>query len=86
MTGSNRRSASSAENEKRTWYSTIAEIYLEARPKYPQALIDYAITFAHLDSNSNILEVGCGPETRQFPLLIWVLRYNASSIIENFVC
>ena len=59
---------------KRTWYSPVAEIYYQARPSYPQALIDFAIATANLDFNSEILEIGCGAGNATVPFA----RSNAS--------
>jgi SAM-dependent methyltransferase len=47
--------------QRKRWYSDAAQAYAEARPRYPQALIDRAIDLAQLDANSAILELGCGP-------------------------
>jgi SAM-dependent methyltransferase len=47
--------------QRKRWYSDAAQAYYEARPRYPQALIDRAIELAQLDANSAILELGCGP-------------------------
>lgn len=47
--------------QRKRWYSDAAQAYAEARPRYPQALIDRSIDRAQLDANSAILELGCGP-------------------------
>lgn len=47
--------------QRRSWYSPVADIYYDARPPYPKKLIDQAVTLAQLSSNTSILEVGCGP-------------------------
>lgn len=47
--------------QKKTWYSPVAEIYYAARAPYPQEQISYAISLARLGSDDSILEVGCGP-------------------------
>ena len=47
--------------QKKTWYSPVAETYYNARPAYPQEQISRAIALAQLDSDASILEVGCGP-------------------------
>ena len=52
---------------KRNWYSPVAEIYYEARPNYPQTLIDFAIAYTNLNSNSEILEIGCGAGNATIP-------------------
>ncbi|HEY9672640.1 MAG TPA: class I SAM-dependent methyltransferase [Waterburya sp.] len=47
--------------QKKTWYSPVADIYYKVRPPYPQALINRAVTLAQLSSDATVLEVGCGP-------------------------
>ncbi|MHC5726415.1 MAG: class I SAM-dependent methyltransferase [Nostoc sp.] len=47
--------------QRRTWYSPVADIYYNARPHYPKELIDRSVALAQLDSDASILEVGCGP-------------------------
>ena len=59
---------------KRNWYSPVAKIYYEARPNYPQELIDLAIASTHLSSKSKILEIGCGAGNATVPFA----RSNAS--------
>jgi SAM-dependent methyltransferase len=48
---------------RKSWYSSAAEAYNFARPKYPCAPVDKAIKVAQLSSSSRILEIGCGPGT-----------------------
>ena len=50
-------------DEKRTWYSSVAEIYNWTRPPYPQALISRVIELAQLPPEAFLLEIGCGPGT-----------------------
>lgn len=47
--------------QRKHWYSPAAEAYYQARPRYPQALIDRVVAITHLNSSSSILELGCGP-------------------------
>ncbi len=47
--------------QRKQWYSPAAEAYLQARPRYPDALIQQVIEIAQLTSDSTILEIGCGP-------------------------
>ena len=54
-------------NFKRTWYSPVAKIYYQARPNYPQELIDLAIASTGLNSKSQILEIGCGAGNATVP-------------------
>lgn len=53
--------ASSDLEQRRNWYSPVADIYYSARPNYPKELIERAIVLAQLSSDASILEVGCGP-------------------------
>jgi ubiquinone/menaquinone biosynthesis C-methylase UbiE len=48
-------------DQRKTWYSSVAEAYDRTRPGYSAGLIQRAITLAQLPLGSNILEVGCGP-------------------------
>ncbi|MEH2195738.1 MAG: class I SAM-dependent methyltransferase [Nostoc sp.] len=47
--------------QRRNWYSPVADVYYKARPQYPKELIDRSVILAQLDSDAAILEVGCGP-------------------------
>lgn len=49
--------------QRRHWYSPAASAYDQARPRYPQGLIQQVTEIAQLVPASNILEVGCGPAT-----------------------
>lgn len=49
--------------QRKNWYSPAAEAYNKARPRYPRDLIGQVIDIAQISSNSDILEVGCGPAT-----------------------
>ena len=48
-------------DERKHWYSPAAIDYQQVRPRYPQVLIDRVVEIAQLSSDSNVLEVGCGP-------------------------
>lgn len=48
---------------RKNWYSTVAEAYNKARPRYSKDLIDRAVELAQLSPQATILEVGCGPGT-----------------------
>lgn len=67
MKSNKRAEAVTLANKKRTWYSPVAEIYLEARPNYSQVLIDCAIAHTKLNSDSQVLEVGSGPGNATIP-------------------
>ncbi len=47
--------------ERKTWYSSAADAYNKARPRYPQELIVRVVELAQLPSKATILEIGCGP-------------------------
>lgn len=47
--------------QRRDWYSPVANIYYNARPNYPNELINWSVVLAQLSSDATILEVGCGP-------------------------
>ncbi|MEH1958847.1 MAG: class I SAM-dependent methyltransferase [Nostoc sp.] len=47
--------------QRKTWYSPVADVYYNARANYPKELIDRSVALAQLDSDASILEVGCGP-------------------------
>ncbi len=49
--------------QRKTWYSGVANAYNKARPGYPQKLISRVVEVAQLDKDAIILEVGCGPGT-----------------------
>ena len=53
--------------QRRTWYSPVADIYYNARPHYPKELIDRSVALAQLDSDASILEVGCVSLKKYFP-------------------
>ena len=45
---------------RKTWYSSVAEAYQKARPKYPQPLIDRVVELTQIPNSAHILEIGCG--------------------------
>lgn len=47
--------------QRKDWYSGVADEYEQARPSYPQELINRAVEIAQLPKNARILELGCGP-------------------------
>jgi len=49
--------------QRKSWYSQVADAYNRARPRYPMKLVSRAVELAELDKNAIILEVGCGPGT-----------------------
>lgn len=50
-------------DQKKSWYSSVADAYNKVRPRYPEKLIDRVSELARLSPRSIILEVGCGPGT-----------------------
>ncbi|MDJ1176030.1 class I SAM-dependent methyltransferase [Roseofilum capinflatum] len=53
---------------KKDWYSSVAEAYDRTRPRYPKILLDRALDWGVLSSDSRVLEIGCGPGTLTFDL------------------
>jgi protein-L-isoaspartate O-methyltransferase len=49
--------------ERKSWYSKVADAYNRTRPRYPMQLVSRAVELAELDKEAIILEVGCGPGT-----------------------
>jgi ubiquinone/menaquinone biosynthesis C-methylase UbiE len=56
------------EEQRKSWYGSVAETYDRVRPKYPQALLDRAVELAGIPINGDILEIGCGPGTATIAL------------------
>ena len=46
--------------EQRFTFDQVANVYRAARPDYPKALIDDVVSYARLEPNDAVLEVGCG--------------------------
>ena len=53
--------------QRRTWYSSAADAYNQARPHYPGSLIDRVIKLSQLAKDATILEIGCGPGIATIP-------------------
>lgn len=47
--------------QRRNWYSKVADAYNRVRPRYSKELIHRAVELAQLSSEAAILEIGCGP-------------------------
>lgn len=47
--------------QRKSWYSAVAEAYNKVRPRYSQQLIDRAVELAGLPQGAIALEIGCGP-------------------------
>jgi SAM-dependent methyltransferase len=59
---------------RKEWYNQATAAYIEARPRYPDNMVQAALKEANLwseDNNKNchILEVGCGPGTATISLV-----------------
>ncbi len=61
----------------RATFDTAAETYADARPAYPDALLDRLVSSARVTPRSRLLEVGCGPGTATVPLAERGLRITA---------
>jgi ubiquinone/menaquinone biosynthesis C-methylase UbiE len=62
--------------EQRFTFDQVASVYSNARPDYPDALVDDVVAYADLKPNDRIFEVGCGTgqatksfTKRGFPIL-----------------
>ncbi|MBV6621729.1 MAG: methyltransferase domain-containing protein [Rivularia sp. (in: Bacteria)] len=49
--------------QRKNWYSKVADAYNRTRPRYSQELINRTVELANLSKNTSILEIGCGPGT-----------------------
>ncbi len=47
--------------QRKNWYSPVADAYNRVRPSYPEALITRVIELTQLPPDATILELGCGP-------------------------
>lgn len=61
---------------KKDWYSSVAEAYDRTRPRYPQILLDRALEWGVLSTDSRVLEIGCGPG---------ILTFDLAEITESIV-
>ena len=59
--------ATHGKESRHSWYNTATDAYLDARPRYPDAMVQDALTQAKLTTTrpeqQHILEIGCGPGT-----------------------
>lgn len=58
----------SENRRRRDSYDGIAPLYDSARPAYPEALFDDITSYARLDENARLLEVGCGTGQATIPM------------------
>lgn len=49
--------------QRKNWYSEVADAYNKTRPRYPRELINRTVELGLLSKNTKILEIGCGPGT-----------------------
>lgn len=47
--------------QRKSWYSAVADAYNRVRPRYPEALINRAIALTQIPPGAAILELGGGP-------------------------
>ena len=52
-----------SQEQRKSWYGSVAQTYDRVRPKYPPEFLDRAIEVAKIPTTGKILEVGCGPGT-----------------------
>lgn len=65
---------------RKTWYNDATEAYIQARPRYPDALVQDALKQARLvpvKEDGCILEIGCGPGTATVALARMGYRIHA---------
>lgn len=58
----------SENRHRRNSYDGIAGLYDSARPPYPEALFDDIASYARLDEQARLLEVGCGTGQATIPM------------------
>jgi ubiquinone/menaquinone biosynthesis C-methylase UbiE len=52
-----------SQEQRKSWYGSVAQTYDRVRPKYPPEFLDRAIEVPKIPTTGKILEVGCGPGT-----------------------
>jgi SAM-dependent methyltransferase len=55
------------DRSRRTLFDGAARLYDEARPGYPEQLVEDIITLSEIDPAGRILEIGCGPGKATIP-------------------
>ncbi|MBD2387848.1 class I SAM-dependent methyltransferase [Cylindrospermum sp. FACHB-282] len=53
--------------QRKNWYSNVAEAYNKFRPRYPKKLINRAVEVSQIPAEAAILELGCGPGIATVP-------------------
>jgi len=51
----------------KTTFDDIPRLYHEARPRYPEALVEDVVALSGIPPGGRILEIGCGPGTATLP-------------------
>lgn len=52
----------------RTTFDSVADLYQQARPEYPEQLYDVLVGLTGISAGDRLLEVGCGSGKATFPL------------------
>lgn len=55
------------DRDLRTSFDEVAQLYDEARPGYPEQLVEDVLTLSEIPLGGSILEVGCGPGQATLP-------------------
>jgi SAM-dependent methyltransferase len=55
------------DRSQRTVFDTVADLYDEVRPGYPEELVEDVLTLSGIPPDGRILEVGCGPGNATLP-------------------
>jgi ubiquinone/menaquinone biosynthesis C-methylase UbiE len=68
---------------RRASFDAIARLYDQARPGYPDALFDDLCTIAGINTQSRLLEIGCGTGHATLPLAGRGLRIHCIELSEK---
>jgi SAM-dependent methyltransferase len=55
------------DRRERTAFDSVAELYNEVRPGYPEDLVDDILSLSDIPDGGRILEIGCGPGNATLP-------------------
>lgn len=47
--------------DRKTWFSSVAQAYDRTRPRYSQKIVDRVVELTQIPANARLLEIGCGP-------------------------
>ncbi len=47
--------------DRKTWFSSVAQAYDRTRPRYSQNIVDRVVELTQIPDDALILEIGCGP-------------------------